>query len=173
MYRYEVWTIKKAEHRRIDAFKLWCWRRLLRVPRTAKRSNQSFLKEIKPEYSLEDWCWVWNSNTLATWCEDLTYLKRSWRWERFKTGGEGDKRGWGGLDGITDLMDMSLSKPTPGVGDGQGNLVCCSPWGCKESDTTELLNWTECNECPLCQGSVIKNLWMSSNSSISLSAFFF
>ena len=53
MYRYEVWTIKKAEHRRIDAFKSWCWRRLLRVPRTAKRSNQSFLKEIKPEYSLE------------------------------------------------------------------------------------------------------------------------
>ena len=73
MYGCESWTIKKAEHRRIDAFELWCWRRLLRVPWTARRSNQSPLKEISPEYSLKDWCWRWNSNTLATWCKELTH----------------------------------------------------------------------------------------------------
>ena len=74
----ESWTIKKAEHWRIDAFELWCWRRLLRVPWTARRSNQPVLKEISPECSLEGWCWSWNSDILATWCEELTYLKRPW-----------------------------------------------------------------------------------------------
>ena len=66
MYGYESWTIKKAEHQRIDAFELWCWRRLLRVPWTARRSNQSILKEISPEYSLEGLMLKLNSNTLAT-----------------------------------------------------------------------------------------------------------
>ena len=70
MYGYEGRTIKKVERWIIDAFELWCWRRLLRVPWTAKRSKQSILKEIIPEYSLEDWCWSWNSNTLATWFEE-------------------------------------------------------------------------------------------------------
>ena len=65
-----VWTIKKAEHWRIDAFELWCWRRLLRVPWTARRSNQSILKEISPDYLLKDgcWSWSWSSNTFTTWC---------------------------------------------------------------------------------------------------------
>ena len=75
---------------------LWCWRRLLRVPWTARRSNQSILKEISPEYSLERRCWSWNSNTLATWCEELTHWKRPWCWERLKVGGEGGDRGWDG-----------------------------------------------------------------------------
>ena len=66
MYGCESWTIKKAECWRVDAFELWCWRRLLRVPWTARRSSQSILKEIHPEYSWKDWCWSWNSNTLAT-----------------------------------------------------------------------------------------------------------
>ena len=97
MYRCESWTIRKAEHQRIDAFKLWCWRRLLRVPCTARRSNRSNLKEISPEYSLEGLCWSWNSNTSATWCKELPHLKRPWCWERVKAGGEGDNRvqdGW-------------------------------------------------------------------------------
>ena len=94
MYGCESWTIKKPECQRINAFELWCWRRLLRVPWTARRSNQSILKEISPEYSLKEWCWSWNSNALATWCEKLTHLKRPWFWERFKVGGEGDDRGW-------------------------------------------------------------------------------
>ena len=83
----ESWTIKKAEHQRIDAFELWCWRRLLRVPWTARRSNQSILTT-----HWKDWCWNWSSNTLVTWCKQLTPLKRSWCWERLKAGGEGDNR---------------------------------------------------------------------------------
>ena len=83
-------------HWRIDAFELWCCRRLLRVPWTARRSNQSILKEISPGCSLKDWCWSWNSGTLATWCEKLTQLKRPWCWERLGAGGEGDDRGWDG-----------------------------------------------------------------------------
>ena len=94
MYGCESWTIKKAECRRIDAFELWCWGRLW-VPWTARRSNQSILKEISPGCLL-DWCWSWNSNTLVTWCEELSHLKRSWFWERLRAGGEGDDRGWDG-----------------------------------------------------------------------------
>ena len=108
-YGCASWTIKKAESRRINAFELWCWRRLLRVPWTARRSNQSILKEISPEYSLEGLCWIWNSNALATWCEEMTYLKRLWCWNDWR---QKDKETtevrW--LDGITDSRDMSLSK---------------------------------------------------------------
>ena len=78
MYERESWTLRKAEHRRIDAFELWCWRRLLRVPWPARRSNQSTLKEISPEYSLEGLMLKLNSNILATWCEELTHWKRPW-----------------------------------------------------------------------------------------------
>ena len=92
----ESWTTKQAERRRIDAFELWCWRRLLRVPWTARRSNQSILKGIGPGVHWKDWCWSWNSNTLATWHEELTHLKRPWCWERLRAGGEGDNRGWDG-----------------------------------------------------------------------------
>ena len=101
MYGCESWTIKKAEWQRIDAFALWCWRRLLRVPWTARRSNQSILKEISPEYSLEGLMLNWNSNTLATWYEELTHLKRPWFWERVKTGGGGDDRGWDWMASLT------------------------------------------------------------------------
>ena len=95
MYGCESWAIKKAERHRIDAFKLWCWRRLLRVPWTARRSNESVLKEISPEYSLEGWFWSWNSNTLATWYEELPQWKRPWCWEGSKAGG-GDDTAWDG-----------------------------------------------------------------------------
>ena len=96
MYRCESWTIKKTERRRIDAFELWHWIRLLRVLWTARRSKQSILKEINPVCSLKDWYWSWNSNTLATWCEELTHWKIPWYWGRLKAGGEGDDRGWDG-----------------------------------------------------------------------------
>ena len=95
MYGYESWTVNKAKCQRIDVFELPCLRRLLRVPWTARRSNQSILKEINPEYHWKDWCWSWSSNTLATWCEELTHLKRPWCWKRLKAG-EGDNRGWDG-----------------------------------------------------------------------------
>ena len=95
MYGCESWAIKKAEHQRIDAFEPWCWRRLLRVPQTARRSTQSILKEISPKYSLEELIDT-EINTLPTCCEKLTHLKRPWWWERLKAGGEGDDRGWDG-----------------------------------------------------------------------------
>ena len=97
MYGCESWTIKKAEHWRIDAFELWCWRRLLRVPWAARRSNQSILKKSTLNIHWKDWCWSWISNSLATWCKELTHWKRPWRWERLKVGAEGDDRrrnGW-------------------------------------------------------------------------------
>ena len=81
---------------RTDASELWCGRRLLRVPWTAKRSSQLILKEITLNIYWKNWCWSWSSNTLATWCEDLTYWKRPWCWERLKVGGDGDDRGWDG-----------------------------------------------------------------------------
>ena len=79
---------------RIDAFELWCWRRLLRVPWTARRSNPKGKSVLGVHW--KDWCWSWNSNTLATWWEELTHLKRPWCWEWFGAGGEGDNRGWDG-----------------------------------------------------------------------------
>ena len=99
LYGCESWTIKKAEHQRIDASELWCWRRLLRVPWTARRSVLNIHWKV--------WCWNWNSNTLATWCEEPTDWKRPWFWERLKAGGEGNDRGW---DGWSNSMEMSLSK---------------------------------------------------------------
>jgi len=96
MYGCESWTVKKAEHRRIDAFVLWCWRRLLRVPWTARRSNQSILKEISPGILWKEWCWSWNSSTVATSCEELTHWKRLWCREGLGAGGKGDDRGWDG-----------------------------------------------------------------------------
>ena len=92
----ESWTVKKAERQRMDAFELWCWWRLLRVPWTVRRSNQSILKRSVLGVHWKDWCWSWNSNTLATWCEELTHWKRPWCWEGLGTGGEGDDRGWDG-----------------------------------------------------------------------------
>ena len=96
MYGCESWTTKKAEHQRIDAFELWCWRRLLRVPWTARRSSQSILKEISPGCSLEGLMLKLKLQFLATWCEELTHLKRPWCWARLGAGGEGDDRGWDG-----------------------------------------------------------------------------
>ena len=94
MYGCESWTIKKAEHRRIDVFELWCWRRLLRVPWTARRSNQSILKRPVLGVHWKDWCWSWNSSTLATSCKELIHWKGLWCWEGLGAGGEGDDRGW-------------------------------------------------------------------------------
>ena len=108
MYGCESWTKKRAECQRIDAFELWCWRGLLRVLWTARRSNQSILKEISPGCSLEGLMLKLKLQYFASWWEELTHLKRPWRWERLKAGGEGDDMRW--LDGITDSMGMSLSK---------------------------------------------------------------
>ena len=140
MYGCESWTVKKAERRRIDAFELWCWRR---VPWTARRSNQSILKEISPGISLE-------GLMLKLKLQYFGHLM--WRVDSLEKtlmlGGIGGKRRRGGqrmrwLDGVTNSMDMSLSEWTPGVGDGQGGLACCNSWGCKELDMTERLIWSD------------------------------
>ena len=140
MYGCDSWTIKKAERRRIDAFQLWYWRRLLRVPWTARRSNQSILKEISPEYSLEGLMLKLKLQYLATWCEDL---KRSWFWKRLKVGGEGDDRGWDGW----------MASPTqwPWVWVNSGNWWWTGRPGMLQSmgsqrvghDRATKLNWTE------------------------------
>ena len=136
MYECESWTIKKAECRKIDAFELWCWRRLLRVPWTERRSNQSILKEINHE-CWKDWCWSWSSNTLATWCEELTHWKRpdaekDWRQEE-KGMTEDEMTGW------HHWLNGHEFEQAPGDSEEQGSLVCCSPWGHKKSDMTEQL----------------------------------
>ena len=96
----------------------------------------------------KEWCWSWNSSTLATSCEELTHWKRLWCWEGLGAGGEGDDRGWDGW--MASLTDGRESEWTPGVGDGQGGLACCDSWGLKESDTTERLNWTEAINSNIC-----------------------
>ena len=136
MYGCESWTIRKAKCRRIDAFKLWCWRRLLRVPWTARRSSQSILK-ISPGCSLEGLMLKLKLQYFGHLMQRSESLEKTLilgkiegrRWRGWQ------KMGW--LHGIIDSINVSLSKL------GQGSLECCSPWGLKESDTTEQLNWTD------------------------------
>ena len=94
MYWCESWTVKKAKHKRIDAFELWWCRKLLKVTWTARRSNQSILKEINLNTYWKGWCW--RPNTLATWCKEMTHWKRPSWWERLRAGGEGGDIGWDG-----------------------------------------------------------------------------
>ena len=142
MYGCERWTIKKAEHQRIDAFELWCWRRLLRVPWTARRSNQSILKEISPEYSLEGLMLKLKLQYFGHLIRRTDLLEKTLMLGKI----EGKRRrGWQRmrwLDGWHHRLNGHEFEQTPGVGDAQGSLECCSPWGCKESDTTERLNWS-------------------------------
>ena len=126
MYGCESWTIKKAEHWRIDAFKLWSWRRLLRVPWTARRSNQSIRKKINSEYSLEGL--MLKLQYFATWCKEPTHRKRLWCWERLRVGGAGGNRG-DEMVGWHHWLNRHEFKQTLGDSEGQGSLACCSPWG--------------------------------------------
>ena len=136
MYGCESWTIKKAECRRIDAFKLWCWRRLLRVTWTARKSNQSILKEISSGCSLEGLM----LKLMATWCEDLTHWKISWCWERLRAGGEGDDRGWDGW--IASPTQWTWVWVNSGSWWWTGRPGMLQLWGHKMSDRAEWLSWT-------------------------------
>ena len=131
MYGWESWTVKKAERQRIDAFELWCWRRLLIVPWTARRSNQSILKEIGPGWSLEGLMLKLKLQYFGHLMRRVDSLEKT-----LMMGGIGSRRRRGRqrmrwLDGITDSMEVSLSE--------LGGFS----WGCKESDMTEWLSWTE------------------------------
>ena len=140
IYECKSWTIKKAEHRRTDAFELWCWRRLLRVPWTTRRSNQSILEEISPEYSLEGLMVKLTLQYFGHLLRRADSLEKTWCWERLKAGGKGDTDnemvGW-----LHRLYGHEFEQAL-GVGDGQGGLACCSPWFCKELD---MIEWTELN----------------------------
>ena len=143
VWMWELDSIKKAELQKIDAFELWCWRRFLRVPWTARRSNQSILKEFSPGCSLVGLMLklklqyfghlMWRADSLGkTLMLGKAEGKRRRGWQRIRClvwhhrlNGHGF--GW-----------------TPGVGNGQGSLACCGSWGHKVSDTTEWLNWTQC-----------------------------
>ena len=146
MYKCESWTIKKAEHQRIDAFELWCWRRLLRVPWAARRSNQSILKEINPEYSLEGLMLKLKLKYFGHLMGRTDSGKdpdagKDWRWEE-KGVTEAKMVGWHHLlDGHEFEQAQEI-----GCGWGEGRLVCPSPWHCKEWDTMERLNRTDVRE---------------------------
>ena len=162
MYGCESWTVKKAGRRRIDAFELWCWRRLLRVPWTARRSNQSILKVNQS--------WIFIGRTDAEVETPVLWPPDGKNWLIWKDPDAG--RDWGQEEKGTREDEMARWHHrldghefgwTPGVGDGQGGLACCNSWSRKESDMTERMNWTE-HSCRLVLtklspgGSVVKNL---------------
>ena len=123
--------------------KNWCfWTVVLEKTRESLglQGDQTIQSQRKSTLNIywKDWYWSWSSNTLATWYKELTHWKRPWCWERLKGGGD-----WMDVVGWHLRLDGQESEQALGVGDGQGSLECCSPWRCKESDTTEQLNWTE------------------------------
>ena len=165
MCEFDSWTIKKAERWRIDAFELWCWRKLLRVPWTT-RLNQSILKEISPEYSLEGLMLklklqyfghlLWRTDSL-----EKTLMLRKIKGRRRRGNREWD--GW-----MASLTWWTWVWASSGVVNGQGSGACCSPWGDKESDTTEQLNWTDLfiSPCTIIKqvsiiGSLVWEVWSS------------
>ena len=143
MYGCESWTIKKAECWRIDAFELWCWRRLLRVPWTVRRSDQSILKEISPECSLEGLMLKLKIQYFGYLMRRTDNLKRPWCWERLKAGGEGDNRGWDSW--MASWTWWTSVWASPGNWWWTGRPGVLQSMGCKELDITERLNWTELN----------------------------
>ena len=145
--------IKKAENQRIDAFELWCWRRLLRIPWISWRSNQSIIKQISPEYSLEGLMLKLKLQYFGHLMQRTDSFERHWFWERLKAG-EGDNRGWDGWMASTTQWAWVWINSGSWRWRGRPGLACCSPWGCKELDTPERLNWTKCG----------KNKWISTNS---------
>ena len=141
MYGFESWTIKKAEYRKIDALALWCWRRLLRVPWTARRSNQSILKEISPGCSLEGLMLKLKLQYFGHLMRRADSLVKTLMLGKIEGRIRRGRQRMRMLDGITDSMDMSLDELREFS--GQRGLACCSSWGRRELDTTEWLNWTE------------------------------
>ena len=144
MYGYESLTTKKAEWWRIDAFELWYWKRFLTVPWTVRKSNQSVLKDIRPEYSLEGVMLKLKLQYFSRMMQRADSLAKTLMLGKIEGGRRRGQQRMRWLDGITNSMDHQLNghefEWTPGVGDGQGSLAFCSPWGRKE---TQLSDWTE------------------------------
>ena len=146
MYRCESLTIKKTEHRRIDAFGLWYWRRLLRVPWTARRSNQSILKEISPEYSLERLMLKLKLQYFGYLTRRTDSFEKPWCWERFRAGGEGADRGWDGwMASLTQCTWIWVSSGSwwwtgkPDKLQSMGSQRVGHDW---VTEWTELINWS-------------------------------
>ena len=138
MYWCESWTIKKADHQWIDAFELWWRRRLLRVPWTARKSNQSILKEINHDYSLERMMLKLKLQYFGHLMRRAYSLEKTWCSERLTTRREFTTED--GIVGWHHQLNGHEFEQTRGHSEGQGSLACCSPWGCKELDMTEWLN---------------------------------
>ena len=140
MYKCESWTKRKAECWRIDAFELWCWRGL---------ENLLDFKEIQPVHLQvlniywKNWCWSWNSNTLATWCEELSHWKRSWVWERLKAGVEGDNREWGGWMASPTLWTWVLASSSSWWWTGMAGVLQSMGSQRVRHNWATALNWTE------------------------------
>ena len=143
MYACESWTIKKAECWRIDAFELWCWRRLLRVLGLQRDpTSPSYGKSVLGVH-WTDWCWSWNSNILATWCKELTHLKRPWFGERLTAEGEGDDRGWDSwMASLTQWAWVWVNSGSWWRTERPGVLRFMGSQGVGHDCVTEL-NWTE------------------------------
>ena len=164
MYGCEIWTIKEAECRQTDAFELWCWWRLLRVHWTARRSNQLIIKKINPEYLL-DLMLKLKLQYFGQLIQSTVSLEKALMLGKI----EGRRRGWQRtrwLDGRDGWLDGLEFEKAPGVGDGLGSLACCSPWGRKELDTTERLNWTETLVLYHCHGNLLVDEWFQQRISI-------
>ena len=153
MYGCEIWSIKKAECQRVDALELWCWRRLLRVPWTARRSNQSILKEIILNIHWKDWCWSWSSNTLGIWCQELTHWKRSWCLERLKAEVEGNDRGWDGWMAFLTLWTWDWISSGSWWWTGKPGVLQSMRSQRVRCDWVTEMNWTDsCLENPMDRG---------------------
>ena len=156
-YRCESWTIKKAERHRIDAFELWCLRRLLRVPSTARRSNQSILKEINPEYLLEGLMLKLRLQNFGPLCKDLTYWKRLWCWEQWKAEEEDEMIGW-----HHQLNGHEFGQP---LGDSEGQRSLVQSMGLQRFRH----NWVAEQQCKE-EGSMVQRLSILFNSQIIISS---
>ena len=143
MFGCESWTIKKADHRRIDAFALWCWRRPLRVPWTARRSNQSILKEISSEYSLEGLMLKMKLHYFGHLMWRTDSLTKTMMLGMIEGRRKRDNRGWD--DWMASLTQWTWIGVVSGFWWWTGSLACCIPWGGKESDMAEWLNWSWIN----------------------------
>ena len=134
MWELNRWTIKKAERPRIDAFGLWCWKRLLRAPWTARRSNQSILKEINPGYSLDGLMLKLKLQYFGQLRQIVNSLEKTWCWEGLRARGEGGDRGWNGW--MVSPTQWTWVWANSGRWWRTGKRACCSSWGHKELNTT-------------------------------------
>ena len=147
MYRCDSWIIKKTEHQRIDVFELWCWRRFFRIPwLSTRRANHSSWRKPVLNIHWKGWCWSSNSNTLATWCKELTHWKRLQCWKRLEAGRKGDDRGWDGwMASLTQRTCIWVDSGSwwwterPGLLQSMGSQIVRHDWATELKWTAQVL----------------------------------